>query len=163
MDSRRLQLFAIIALGALASCNNSTGVDDDPLAAGDGLVTIQSTRSFDETFNRLVSAIEANPALSIVAVVDHAAGAERVGMQLPPNRLILVGNPAQGTPLIQSDKITGIDLPQKFLVFQENDGRVLVTYNDPTYLARRHHIDGQDAALQQISTGLRNLAEGATR
>lgn len=50
MDSRLVQFFAVVALGALVACNNSKAVDEDPLTAADGLVTMQSTRSFDETF-----------------------------------------------------------------------------------------------------------------
>ena len=163
MNVRPPRLLAVVALAALASCSKPTKLDDLPLSGVEGLVTRQSTRGFEDTFNRLRSAIEANPALSIVTVVDHASNAQRVGMQLPPSRLIIVGNATQGTPLIRSDRTMGIDLPQKFLVFQETDGRILVAYNDPIYLSRRHHVNGQDAVLQQMSTGLRQLAEEATR
>lgn len=162
---RRTMLFLLIAVFSVAvGCEGDpTGNDDNPLNPNDGLVTLQSTRGFDETFNRLRNAIEANDALSIIATVDHAANAQSVGMQLPPTRLIIFGNPNLGTPLMQSERTTGIDLPQKFLVWQDADGEVFVTYNDPAYLARRHNIEGREQILNQISMALRTLAEGATQ
>lgn len=132
----------------------------DPLDRDDGLVTIESSHSVDETFNRLRTAIENSDALTVIATVDHAANAQNAGMQLPPTRLIIFGNPNLGTPLMQSSRTIGIDLPQKFLVWEDMGGQVFITYNDPAYLSRRHGIGGQDEILEQISTALRNLAEG---
>ena len=128
----------------------------------EGLITLPSSYGVDETLGRLRNAIEQNDALSIIATVDHSANAASVGMQLPPTRLILFGNPNLGTPLMQSSRTVGIDLPQRFLVWEDEDGQVYMTWNDPAYLAWRHDIEGRDEILQQISDALRNLAEGAT-
>lgn len=137
------------------------GGEPEPLA--EGLVTLRSERNFNDTFNRLRTAIEGNDDLLVVETVDHAANARRAGLQLPPTRLIVFGNPELGTPLMQAERTAAIDLPQKMLVWEDGDGRVYVSYNDPAYLARRHGIAGQEETLRRISAALRGLAERATR
>lgn len=127
-----------------------------------GLVTVESNYGFEETYDRLRGAIEQNGQLSIVAEVDHAANAQSVGKDLGPTRLLIFGNPDLGTELMQAEQTVGIDLPQKFLVYENAEGQVLVTYNDPYYLAGRHGIEGQDGELQKIFMALSNLAGTAT-
>lgn len=80
-------------------------------SAANGLVTVESTYGFEETYDRLKGAIEKNDQLSIIAEVDHAANAKSVGMDLRPTRLIVFGNPKLGTQLMQSEQSAGIDLP----------------------------------------------------
>lgn len=90
---------------------------------------------------------------TVFARVDHAAGAARVGQQLRPTEVLIFGNPAGGTPLMVCSQSIGIDLPQKALVWQDESGQVLLAYNDPAYLARRHGapecpvVNGQAKAL----------------
>ena len=44
------------------------------------------------------------------------------------------------------EQTIGIDLPLKALVHQDADGKVLLSYNDPRWLAHRHGIDASVAA-----------------
>ncbi|WP_424016374.1 DUF302 domain-containing protein (plasmid) [Halorientalis pallida] len=124
----------------------------------DGLVTVQSDQSVDATVDRITTAIENSP-LTLVTTVDHAANAASVDQNLPPTTLLIFGNPEVGTPLMQASRSVAIDLPQKILVWEDGE-QVKVTYNDPTYLARRHGIEGEDERLQQISSVLDGLARG---
>jgi uncharacterized protein (DUF302 family) len=127
-----------------------------------GLVIVESAASFEATYDRLRSAIEANPNLRILAEVDHGANAAGVDRALPPTRLILFGNPKLGTPLMQGARTVAIDLPQKVLVWEDGDG-VHVAYNHPDYLAARHGIDGRDRILETIAGALSGLVEAAAR
>jgi LPXTG-motif cell wall-anchored protein len=124
---------------------------------GQGLVSIESAYSVDETVSRLETTI-AERGLTVVTQVNHAANAANVELELRPTTLLIFGNPNVGTPLMQSSQTTAIDLPQKFLVWENEAGQVQVTYNDPQYLANRHSIGGQDERLGQISTALSGLA-----
>lgn len=148
-----------------AESRSSTPASGTPAASGsanvDGLITIESTYSVQETMDRLETALEAND-LIIVARIDHAANAENAGMELRPTQLLIFGNPRLGTQLMQNAQTAGIDLPQKFLAWEDADGTVYLSYNDPIYLADRHGISGQDDVLQQISRALAMLAENAT-
>jgi len=76
--------------------------------------------------------------------------------------LIIFGNPKVGTPLMQCTQSVAIDLPQKSLIWEDENGQVWLSYNDPGYLARRHNIENCDEVLNKISNALGNFAKAAT-
>jgi uncharacterized protein (DUF302 family) len=124
-----------------------------------GLVTVTSERDFAATVERITGDIEDSESLGLFTTVDHAANAEAAGLDLEPTTLVLFGNPAAGTPLMQAGRTAGIDLPQKLLVWAD-DGTVKVTYNDPQWLVDRHGIDGVAELVSNISATLETLATG---
>jgi len=129
---------------------------------GVGIITVNSTQNFENTYTTLQNAISRNENLSIVAQLDHRANAANVGMELRPTKIIVFGNPNLGSPLIQNVPTIGLDLPQKMLVWEDEDGTVKISYNDPFYLQERHNLEGNTTELDQISTALRNLANTAS-
>lgn len=135
--------------------------DSVALAQGAGLIEMTSSHSVDATVQRLQAAIEQHEALSVMATVDHTANAARVGLELPPMRLLIFGNPQLGTPLMQAAPTMALDLPQKMLVYEATDGTVRIAYNDPAFLAERHVLTGQPERLQTITQALDALAEQA--
>lgn len=126
-----------------------------------GLVFVHSAFSADETFARLRAAIDAAGPLNELFALEHDQNAARVGLELRPTKLVVFGNPNLGTPLMQSKRTIGIDLPQKFLVFENRRGDVFIVYNDPFYIARRHRVRDRNAQLEIIAGALANLANGA--
>ena len=126
-----------------------------------GIITKQSTNSFDDTYDKLVTIIEDNPNLKIIAQLDHQANAASVGLELNPTRIIMFGNPRLGTPLMQSAQTTGLDLPQKILVFQDDAKVVKISYNDPKYIQQRHGIDDIEEVLNKISGALDKITSAA--
>ena len=128
-----------------------------------GLITLKSQNNFDETYSRLKKAIEGNDALTIITELDHANNATKTEMKLRPTKLIIFGNPKLGTPLMNENQTVGIDLPQKFLVYENEKSEVFVAYNDPMYLARRHNLDEKREGISKMSNALKGLAEAATR
>lgn len=143
--------------GDRAACGPIGGEDSDQVA---GLVTVPSDQRFLPTVRRIRRDINRNPDLTLIEVVKHARGAGQAGLSLPPTRLLIFGNPAAGTPLLQDARTIGIDLPQKLLVWRDGTD-IKVSYNDPHFLARRHGISGQDELLDQIEQVLHQLATGA--
>jgi uncharacterized protein (DUF302 family) len=83
---------------------------------------------------------------AVVARVDHAAGAARVGKTLRPTELLIFGNPTGGTLLMECAQTAGIDLPLKALVWSDAAGKVMLSYNDPTYITKRHNAPACPAA-----------------
>ena len=125
-----------------------------------GLVTVSGGDSAEATVERITTDIEENRRLTHVTTVRHAENAESVTMNLRPTTVIMFGNPQIGTRLMQSSQTAGIDLPQKMLVWEAEDGSVNVTYNDPAWIAERHDVDAPEMLLQQVSDALRSLATG---
>lgn len=106
---------------------------------GNGLTDVSSPHSVDETMKRLQS-ILAGKGLQVFALVDHSGEAEKAGMKLRPTKLLIFGSPKAGTPLMAAAPTLAIDLPLKALVWQDDGGKVWVTYNRPEYLQERHGV-----------------------
>jgi len=118
-----------------------------------GLITVQSAHGFGETVDRLEAALE-EEGMEIITRIDHAAGAAGAGETLLPTVVILAGDPESGTPLIQARPTAAIDLPQRFLVWQDDDGVVRIAYNDPDHLTARHGFVDDDQRLRAMAGGL---------
>lgn len=104
-----------------------------------GLIRLASQHSVDETVERLQNLLHEKN-INVFALVDHSGEAAKVGLQMRPTKLLIFGNPKGGTPLMQAAPSVAIDLPLKALVWQDADGKVWLTYNDPVYLQRRHNV-----------------------
>lgn len=128
--------------------------------AADGLVTVKSPHSAVETAARLVKAVQ-DRGLKLFARIDHAAGAAAIGRSLRPTEVFIFGNPQGGTPLLECQQTTGIDLPLKALVWQDDAGQVWLGYNDPAWIATRHGASSCPAAAN-LSKALSGLAAAAT-
>jgi uncharacterized protein (DUF302 family) len=133
-----------------------------PAAAQGGLISVKSSHDVATTANRLESALQAK-GLTIFARIDHAANAERIGQTLKPTLLIIFGNPALGTPLMQRSRSIGIDLPMKALIWEDRAGQVWFTYNSPDYLARRHGITEMGDIIQKMQQAMSGFAMAATQ
>lgn len=127
----------------------------------DGLVTLESDGSVEQTIDRFEAAVAEIDGLSVMAEIDHAANAASVDRELPPTKVLVFGNPNLGTPLMDAQRSLAIDLPSKLLVMESEDGTVTVGYNDPAYLADRHGIDGRDEQVETIANALSSLAAAA--
>lgn len=131
--------------------------------SADGLITISSAFSAEETMRRLEAEVRAK-GMTVFARIDHAAGASEAGLSLRPTDLLIFGAAKGGTPLMQAAQTIGIDLPLKALVSQDEEGRTYLSYNDPSFLARRHGInDDRVKLVVDAMTGvLRAIAAKAT-
>jgi len=122
-----------------------------------GLVTVRSAYGPEETLNRLEAELVAK-GMRVFARVDHAAGADAVGMALQPTELLIFGNARGGTPLMQEARTIGVDLPIRVLVWQDATRDTWLTYNDPRWLARRHGLGRQAAtAVAAMAAMLQTL------
>jgi uncharacterized protein (DUF302 family) len=130
--------------------------------AADGLTTLSSSHGPKDTMDRLAAEIAAR-GMTVFARVDHAAGAAEAGLPLRPTELLIFGNAKGGTPLMQSEQTIGIDLPLKALVWQDASGRTWLSYNDPSWLAKRHGLGAEvDRTVDALTAALDAIATKAT-
>jgi uncharacterized protein (DUF302 family) len=128
----------------------------------DGLTMCSSKYGPKETMDRLVAAVTSR-GMAILARIDHAAGAAKVGLALRSTEVVLFGNARAGTPLMQAAQTMGIDLPLKALVWQDEVGSTWLAYNDPTWLAQRHDaLIGMERSLGAMTDALAAVAKEAT-
>ena len=107
--------------------------------ADNGLIDVKSSYAVNKTADRLETVLKAK-GMTIFARINHSEGAKKAGIELPATELIIFGNPKVGSPLMQCNRTVGIDLPQKALIWQDENGQVWLSYNDPQYLAKRHGL-----------------------
>jgi uncharacterized protein (DUF302 family) len=111
----------------------------DYMGKENGLVNVASRYSVDETVQKLQSAF-LGKGMQVFAVIDHSGEAQKVGLKMPPTKVVIFGSPKGGTPLMVAAPSLAIDLPLKALVAEDAAGKVWVTYNDPEYLRARHGV-----------------------
>jgi uncharacterized protein (DUF302 family) len=109
------------------------------MKAGDGIISKESKYSVPETLDR-VDALLQSKGIKIFVRVDHSGEAEKAGLKMPPTQLLIFGNPKGGTPVMLAAPTAAIDLPLKALAWQDGDGKVWLSYNDPEYLRKRYGL-----------------------
>ena len=119
-----------------------------------GITTKISPRSVGDTVARLTELLSSR-GLTIFAVIDQAEAARTVGLGLRPTTLVLFGDPAAGTPVMDARPLAGLDLPLKVLVWLDGE-ETKVSYLSPGALAARYQLD---ASLARNLAGIDALTE----
>jgi uncharacterized protein (DUF302 family) len=122
-----------------------------------GYELIASNHSVAGTVERLEKALK-DKNITIFARLDFAADAQRVGLDMRPEQMLIFGNPKAGTPLMQAVPTSGLDLPLKALVWEDAQGKTWLAYNRPEYIVARH---GLPAALAANLAGVTPLIQAA--
>jgi uncharacterized protein (DUF302 family) len=118
-------------------------------------VVKRSRHSFSETVAQLQSALRAS-GNNVFITIDQSAEASGAGLTLRPTTLIVFGNPKAGTLLMQADPLAALDLPIKFLIW-EDAGAVSVAYTPASELAARYKLDAHADVIATIDRGLAML------
>jgi uncharacterized protein (DUF302 family) len=132
-------LIGLVVFAAAASAQEKGGAGTMVVGKEAGIVTIPSHHSVDETVGRLTNILRSKE-ITLFAVVDHSGEAAKVGMKMPPTKLLIFGNPKGGTPLMLAAPSIALDLPLKILVAEDTQGKVWISYNSPEYLKERHGL-----------------------
>ncbi len=129
--------------------------------AENGLISKRSSHDVKTTANRLENTLR-EKGMSVFIRINHAEGAQKVGIKLRSTEVIIFGNPKVGAPMMQCGQTIAIDLPQKALIWEDEAGQVWLSYNDPQYLAKRHGITGCVEVIKKIKKALSNFTNAAT-
>ena len=108
-------------------------------ARDNGIVSMQSHHSVEQTVEKLKGILQSK-GVTLFALVDHSGEAAKVGMKMPPTKVLIFGNPKAGTPLMLAAPSMAIDLPLKILVWEDAQNKVWISYNTPEYLQKRHGV-----------------------
>jgi uncharacterized protein (DUF302 family) len=113
-----------------------------------GIVEIPSNHSVDQTVEKLEDILKAR-GVQLFVIVDHSGEAQRAGFKMRPTKLLIFGSPKAGTPVMLAAPSSALDLPLKILVREDENGKVWVSYNSPSYLKERHGL--RQELLQSIA------------
>ena len=112
------------------------------------LVTARCRYDVATTVKLLTTALQRRN-ITLFATIYHAAGARAAGLQLPDEVVVIFGNPAAGTPLMQADPRAGIDLPLRILVWFQ-DGQTWVAFRDPHTMAGDFSLTGRTDNIDKL-------------
>ena len=127
---------------------------------GNGVITKESQYSVAETIERLEK-IVTEKGFKVIANVNHSGAAKNAGLELNDTSLLIFGNPQGGTLLMQSQATVGLDLPLKALAHADENGKVFLSYNAPSYLSERHNINDRDELVAKMTQALDNFTTAA--
>jgi uncharacterized protein (DUF302 family) len=158
-------LLASLFAGLVLLLGSATRAEDTMSSPGPivqkegGIISIPSNHSVDETVDKLKNILQSKQ-VTLFALIDHGGEAAKVGMKMPPTKLLIFGNPRGGTPLMLAAPSTALDLPLKILVAEDAQGKVWLSYNSPEYLKERHGLPSN--LLQNIAV-VETLAAAAAK
>lgn len=107
-----------------------------------GIVTKPSPHPVPAILDRLAGILRAK-GIAIFARIDHSGEAAKVGIAMPATELLIFGNPRAGTPIMLAAPLSAIDLPLKALAWEDREGKVWLSYNDPDYLKGRFALSDE--------------------
>ena len=129
-------------------------------ASEDGLISKKSPYSVKVTLDRLENILK-KKGITVALRWSHDQKGKSVGIPLRPTELLIFGNPKLGTHFFTSNQTSGIDLPLKALAWEDKNGQVWLSYNDPAYLAGRHTIENRAEIVKKMTGALNNMTDGA--
>ena len=89
--------------------------------------------------------------VKVFTVIDQRAEARAAGLDLRETTLVVFGNPAAGTPVMEAAPLAALDLPLKVLVWADGERGTQVSYTDPSALIARYGFRPEvGAALEGI-------------
>jgi uncharacterized protein (DUF302 family) len=122
-----------------------------------GIVTKRSPGSVSDTVTRLTDLLGAK-GMRVFTVIDQAAEARQVGLELRDTVLVIFGSPAAGTPVMVAAPLAALDLPLKVLIWADGE-QTSVSYYEPGALAARHNLSPD---LAQNLAGINALTDVLT-
>jgi uncharacterized protein (DUF302 family) len=110
----------------------------------EGIVTKLSPRTVPATVAHLTDMLTAR-GIKVFAAIDQSAEAQEAGLDLRDTVLVIFGNPAAGTPVMDAKPLAALDLPLKILIW-DDAGQTRVSYYPAATLAARYGLDHDLAA-----------------
>ncbi len=145
--------YLIVLLPFLLSAGYATAGNEDLRSVVDNATDV------DEAVARIVEVVEGQ-GYDIPLVVNHAAAADSVGLFLRPTQVIFAMPPrVLERRLLRRGEAAGIDLPVKFLVFEDADDSIQLRYNGIGYLVDRHDLLVTDPLLRLLRTGTEQFGD----
>lgn len=126
----------------------------------EGISCRVSKLRFDDSVAR-VKDLLAQKGAKLFCEIDHSGEARAVGLEMPRTKLLIFGSAKAGTPLMVQTPSVALDLPLKLLIAETGAGEVLLSWNEPQWLQRRHgfskELESHLAAAQAIADLLASM------
>ncbi|MCW8408891.1 serine hydrolase [Legionella sp. PATHC035] len=141
------------------------GAFDTKLAAPMGASwsdTIQSPYSVQETLDR-VEALVKSQGGTVFARIDHSGEAAKAGQKLQATQVLIIGNPAKGTSIMNAKPAMALDLPLRIMATTDPDGQTWLSFTNPVALAHAYDLHDPQAMgiLKHMEAALNKVCHKA--
>ncbi len=124
-------------------------------------ITVTNEKTVSQLADTLIPQLK-EKGFKIIANIDHAIAAKKVGLELRPTRTIVFGNPKGGTLLMQQDQRIGLDLPLKLMIWEDEAGDTQVSYYNATTLTSRYGITEPQTVIEKVNGALAGFSKNTT-
>ena len=100
------------------------------LYAQSNVVTVQSTKSYDETVSEIRTLIAKN-GMMVLAEINQGKILSMTGLKMNGESLF-VGNPQIGKKIFSQDLGAGLAVPVRLNIYEGKDGKTYVNYTKPS-------------------------------
>jgi uncharacterized protein (DUF302 family) len=137
-----------------------TGLLARSASAQEARVTVESTKSYEQTVEKLKGAVNQG-GMMIMGQVDQGNMLSMAGLKLKAT-LFLVGNPTVGKKLFEQDHGVGLFVPLRVFVYEDKDGKTYLSYDKPSALLKQFNNQEIDMVAGMLDQKLQGLAQMAT-
>ncbi len=107
----------------------------------DGIVTLDSPFDFEETYSRVLEAINSQDGTVVFGSIEFQSQVQDSGLDILPTKLILFGGPSPGAKAMRNAPTLGLDaFCQKLLVWEDDQQVVHLSFNDLLRVAERQDV-----------------------
>ncbi len=110
--------------------------------------TLQSPYSVTQTLDRFTHFVKKNGGM-IFDRIDHSNAAKEANLELNPTQVLLFGNPAVGTALMQANGAVAMELPLRATAWETAEGAIWLSVTDIEEVVARYSTDEKLRALSK--------------
>lgn len=129
-------------------------------SAQEARVTVESTKSYEQTIDQLKAAVS-HGGMMIMGQVDQGNMLSMAGLKLKAT-LFLVGNPTVGKQLFEQNHGVGLYVPLRVFVTEDQDGKTYVSYDKPSSVLKQFNNQKIDMVAGMLDQKIQGLAQMAT-
>ncbi len=129
--------------------------------AADALVTVASSKSFEQVSDAAKSLVTKN-GMMVMVQVDQGKMLSMTGLSLKAT-VFLVGNPTVGKQLFEQSHAVGLYVPLRIAVYTDTDGKTYVQYDKPSTLLGQFKNDKIGMIAQMLDEKIGGLATMAAQ
>ena len=144
----------------LVFCLAVAGLIAGPASAQEARVTVESTKSYEQTVEKLKAAV-GQGGMMVMAQVDQGNMLSMAGLKLKAT-LFLVGNPTVGKEVFEQNHGVGLYVPLRVFVYEDKDGKTYVSYDKPSSSLKQFNDQKIDMVAAMLDQKIQGLAQMAT-
>jgi uncharacterized protein (DUF302 family) len=154
---------AVVLMMTLSGCSSTPKVTQGGVYdTNRGISTKPSKYSVQETMDKMEASTKAVGA-NIFSRVDWQALSKKVNVEIRPNQLLIFGRGKGGPYIIKEAPLAALDIPFKAVAWEDEAGKVWLSYTNGTYIAQRYAISGAASAAKDIDTTIEKITDEALK